>query len=360
MYQVIQTDDHYSVKSNSYNQVMLIYKTLALLLYFWGVTGTSTALKGSTVVHLFFGLLLMTLLYMKLPFYRFQVLKLVIILTTVKLCLSLASVIYVLSKDLEVTGGMHILIVLLPPLAVKAVLSQFRNLFKRILQGDFNRLTDHAIHFGVLINDFIVREKNNLSEDQSFLPNRESYYGALAAKGNIEFEKFGERKTISECETQIYLHVVSSLHLVLDQNPDAKVLALYKVHLYLTRGDNIPRVFEILRRLEMSNKLSNLAIKSSMVYINNLVQKMYEDDISAQSRLGLADYFKYYDMTNAIKASMLTETNRQIEFWEDVQKRDLDAKEMYDRAGEIDALFVKIRRECELNLNSFRKNFRSP
>ena len=347
MYQINHTKNSYAVKSNLYHQTLIIYKILALILYFWGISGNSNAFKGSTILYLIFGLILKTILSAKLPFYHFQTLKLVITLTTTMLCLSIISVIFVFASHSEVTGAMHILVLLLPSLGVKLMLSQYQNLFKRILRGEF-LLTDHAIHFGLLIEEFLQSEQNNLPEDLTFLPNRESFFGILAQK-NL---------TLSN-EQEIYLFLIDRLSLVKKQPP---VLSLYIAQIYLTKLENIPKVLEIMRKLETNYSSSkSFHIQSSIQYINYLLQKAYnEDDVGFASHLGLSHYFKYYDLANTIKSLMLTETKKQIELWEQVRLRNLDAKKLYDQSQNIDRLFVKIRKECEHNLNNFRKNFSSP
>ncbi|RZK12254.1 MAG: hypothetical protein EOO43_18780, partial [Flavobacterium sp.] len=277
---------------------------------------------------------------------------------------SIISVIYVFVDNLEVTGGMHILTVVMPSLLIKAVLSQFRRLFKRILNGEFMRLEDHAIHFGVLLEDFMTKEKHNALhslEDKSFLPNRESFYGILSGKENIQLEKLENKKTVHECEVQIFCYIVEKLHLVSIQMPHLpKVLALYKAQLYLTKVEsNIPRVLEILRKLE--NSSAGFPMKCSIEYLNTLLQKTYnQDGWDSENRSGLSHYFKYYDLTSNIKNLMLEETKKQIEFWEDIRSRNIDAKKIYDKTREIDSLFARIYKQCERNLNNFRKNFRSP
>ena len=357
MYHINQTENNYSVKTNIYHQMMLIYKILALLLCFWGVTETSTAIKGSTFFHVIMSFLMVLILYIKLPFYHFKVLKLAMMLTTVTLCLSLISVIYVFGQDSEVVGGMHILLVLLPPLGIKIVFSQFRNLFKRILQGEF-MVVDHAVHYGLLLEQFIASEKDNSIKSKIFFLNRESFYGILVGK-NIPLEKFTDRKIISECEYHLYHHIMEKLSIV----GNSKLLSLYTAQIYLTKADNIPKALEIIRKLETSSTSSTFPMQTSIEYLNDLLQRAYNlghNQGSEEGQLELSEYFKYYDLANDIKALMLLETKKQIEFWEDIQLRKTDAKKTYDRVEEIDRLFMRIRKECEHNLNNFRKNFRSP
>jgi len=217
---------------------------------------------------------------------------------------------------------------------------------------------DHAIHFGLLLEEFFIREKSNVPEDKAFFPYRESFYGILGMDNQIPLEKFSNKKSILECELPIYSHILEKLSAL---NSKSKLLALYIAQISLGKLKNIPKGLEILRKLESRSNSSSLPMKSSIQYINELLEKVYnEDGMGSEARLGLAHYFKYYDIANSVKTLMLTETNKQIEFWEEVKKRDLDVKKTYDKVEKIDALFMKIRKECETNLHNFRKNCTSP
>ncbi|RZK11863.1 MAG: hypothetical protein EOO43_19040, partial [Flavobacterium sp.] len=259
---------------------MLLYKVLGLLLYFWGVAGTSSALKGSTIFHLIMTCLLLSLVYMKLPFYQLKFLKLVVILTAGMLSISFLSLIDAYVENKQVSGSMQILIILLPPLVVKGVLLQFRRLFKRILQGECMNKANYILHFGVLIEDFLISEQNSLKRDETFLPDRETYYGVLSMKGNnsIEFEKLRSKKLTHECESQIYLLIADQIGLAMTQKmKNSKLLALYLAQIYVKKIDNIPKALEIMRRLENTNALSsvNLPMRSSIEYINASLKRAY-------------------------------------------------------------------------------------
>ncbi len=296
MYQVNHIeDDHYAVKTNIYHQVLLIYKIIALLLNFWGSTGASTASKGSTVFHLIMGSFLLLILFMKLPFYKFNVLRLTIILSSMILCLSGISLIYVLTaeRDSEASGGMHILVLLFPTLGIKLILSRFQSLFKRILQGEF-MVSEHAIHFGLLLEDFLLKEKIDAIKYGSFFPRREEYYGVLASLDDkIPLEKLTDRKLIYECELPISLHIIEKLGGLLNKAVNSNALALYLAQISLVKAGNIPKALEILRKLESSSDFSSsLQMKNSVKYLNDLLEKGYnEDESGSENRLHLSHYF---------------------------------------------------------------------
>lgn len=150
LYSITKTANYYDVKTNLYHQLTIVYKLLALVLYYLGLTGISVAIKINSFVHLFTAIILMSVLYIKIPFYWFKMLHLVIINTAIILCLSFLSIIDVMTHNWQVIGGMQILIIILPSFIAKIALAQFRALFLRILNGSSILFPEHSVHFALL------------------------------------------------------------------------------------------------------------------------------------------------------------------------------------------------------------------
>jgi len=357
LYSITKTANYYDVKTNLYHQITIIYKLVALILYYLCLAGISVAVKINSFLHLFTALLLMSVLYIKIPFYWFKMLHLVIINTAIILCLSFLSIIDVMTHNWQVIGGMQILIIILPSFFAKITLAQFRALFLRILNGSV-LFPEHSVHFALLIEEFIANIDYSSLKNKHLLPNVQKFYGILS-DNKIDLAQLKNKKTRSECEPEIYSFLIEKFGRALDRYPKSKILPVFIAQIYLLKLDNIPRALEMIRKIESFSLSSPL--KSTLEYIYALLEDTYaKEDLGSESRLGLSHYFKYYEITSDIRKEMLKETNQHIQFWEDIKKPEFDVKKAMIRAQSIDALFTKICRECDLNLNNFRKNFTSP
>jgi len=280
-------------------------------------------------------------------------LKFIITLTSIQLSLAFTAVIFVFTKDFQVSGAMHILVLVLPPMVIKIAFSEFRNLFLRILRSQF-LLPEHSIHYSLLLEQLLIDEKVSIIKDQTLFPSKESMIGTLADK-NIFVD---ENKTTIEI-LPLYQHIVEKLEQVHYENPKCWVLSLYLSQLHLEKLDNKARAMEMVRKLEDLNLF--LPTKSSIEYVFSMIEdKHMKESFSAEDAFGLSSYFKYYDLTNSIKHDMLEETKMHLRIWEDLHKNNLEVKRLVERAESIDFLFNKIQRQYKLNFNNFRKNFTSP
>ena len=118
LYQVLKNKDTYAVKNNLFNQIVLLYKGVIIILYFLIQNSTSRA-QVCAVMNIFFALLLLTTTYMKLPLYNIRVLKTSIAINGIILSFCFLAILQVLGVKKKVLDIVWALVI---PLVVKCTL----------------------------------------------------------------------------------------------------------------------------------------------------------------------------------------------------------------------------------------------
>jgi len=347
----------YGAKTNFYGQIMFINKLVGVILYMLSQNEVDTAIKGSSYLCLLFGLGLLYILYTKLPFYKFQVLKIAVIMTSLILSFSLIAIIQVHSKDEEVLGGLQIFVALLPLLGIKGIFSQFRNLFEKILKGKF-QFPGQGIHFALLLGEFVTGNKSFLKSNKSFLPSYHKFIGILANQG-IDLEMLADKRLKNDIEPSLSRFIIEKLKQFFEKNSKSQMLSIFLAQFYIVKLGNFPKALELMKKLE-NNSLS-LSMQKTMEYVYLELEEGYiRQQAESEGRMQISSYFQYSDFTRVIKSNIQKEITNQTEFWEDVQKGNLDLKKVADKVEEIHLLGRKVKKDCENNTESFSKNFSLP
>ena len=356
LYRVNKTKNCSDVKTNIYHQIIIVYKSIALFLAYKSQNGTEAVISTSSILHLLTAVVFFRILYTKLPFYNFQILKLNVIITSMMLCFSLTSVITAFTKNAEVLGGMQLIFSLLPLLGIKIGLSQFRLLFGKIIKGQC-KSPEHAIHYSLLMETFVSNNYNPAPEDKDFLPNFHIFYGILHENGfNLEY--FDNKRNEKEYQAQLCHHIIQELNIALLKYPNSQLLLVFMAEFYLEKLDNIPNVLELLKKLE--GFYLSPPMKSSLTYLQLQLENIYAQGIfRSEAKLQLSLYFKNYRIITYLKGCMISETKKHLEFWDNVQKGNLNVKATLDLAQEIDQLYDISQKTFNENLNNFSTGFTS-
>lgn len=167
-YQTAKTKDFYAVKTNLYHQAVLVHKMLVLGVLLLN-ENSDTAITVSSVFHVIFTMGLLYILYTRLPFYRFRILKITVMASAISFCLSVLSLLQACIKNNDFRESTQVILLLLPPLGVKLALSIFKSLFEKILQNK-NPSPAYAIHFSLLLKQLTKKENVSFFIRQGFFP----------------------------------------------------------------------------------------------------------------------------------------------------------------------------------------------
>jgi len=359
LYKIDLGKSPYGAKTNVYNQLIFINKLVGILVLFYNLNQNEPhpAIKGTSIVYSLFGLRLMSILYIHLPFYKFQVLKTAIIMTTLISIFAFLSIIQMFVTNTEVLGGLQILMAVLPLLAIKGVFSEFRKLFEKILKGRF-LFPGHSIHFALLIGEFVFGNKTSLASSKAFLPDYHKVIGSLSNKG-IDLEKLGNKKMKDEVEPFLSKYIIENLVASFDKHPKSQILSIFIAQFYLEKIGNYAKTLELLRKLE--NQSLSLPMQQTIQDIYLELETCYtKQEVQSGYRLQIYSYFKYSNLTLLLKSFILKEIKNQTKFWEDIQKESVDLKKVADNIEEIYIIAKKVKNHCESNLEQFGQNFSLP
>ena len=328
----------YAVKTNLYHGIVLLYKVLSLVLSDFDQSLTSVP-QVIASIHLLVSSALVQIVYTKLPFMNFKILKMITILSAVILSLSFNLFLQSLTSNNDFHDGLQVCIVILPILTVKVMLSITRNLFERIIKSN-SRNSSYAIHHALIILEIVQHNKETSSLDKDLFPNGYISNGVLS-KNKIEVKTSQEGPN-----PQLLNYIMEKLEQALNFNKKSKVLLLFMAQLYLERLDNALRAIELIKRLE-SFTLS-IPMRSSVADFYLKVQNMYgKHQTNPDNPLELSNHLQYSKRADLIKEYMLREVERHIDFWTKLNSGVVDIKEVVEDAEEIDKLSEIVNRGYE-------------
>jgi len=335
LYNITKNEGVDAVKNNHYHQIILIIKMQSLLMFF-ASQENNTVIQSVSVIQFVLILGLLWILMNKIPFYNFTLLKMTLAFTAVYLSFSFLSLLQVFSTNTKILGSVDFLVLILPVFVIKIALLGIITRFQRILRGEFVS-PEHALHYGILLEHFLLTKSNN-KIDNEFIPNDFIMNGILT----IEEDDF---------EKRVYKSIVSRLEYVLALNPKSELLLIYMLEIYMTKLLNIPKFLELFKRFE-GMKLS----RYNRGKIEQFYQKIDEIYDGEETRLELANHFKFSKFTKIIKKKIIVELQKHIEFWTDLEKQVLDVKQTVNRAIEVDAIHLALQRQFGRNYEDFRYN----
>ena len=357
--QTINETDPYASKTNVYHSIVLIYKILAIFAPIFN-SDLAIASKSGSLMHLLFSLSLVYVLYSKMPFYKFKVLKAVTIMTATFLSLSIALIVQVFAEDKQLGNSSQILLVLLPILMVKIFLSTFKILFDRILKTGLTS-AEHAIHFALLYQELTFERKESSVLDKSFFPDLEVMHGALSRQNINPLALIDKEDEANRADAifKLYAYILEKLQAYASSSQKPQVLLLYMARKYLKELDNLPKCIELIHRVETLRPfILNRAI---ILDLYTQIEKGYgRKHIEAGKSLGLYEYINYSEQTSSMKTKMIEEIEKHISFWTKIKSNNIDVKHTACEAEEIDTLSSKIQNLYHTNFKDCDHRFPVP
>jgi len=354
LYQVLKNKDSYAVKNNLFHQTTLLYKGLIILLYFLIQDNTSRG-QVCAIMNIVFVILLLMTDYMKFPFYNVKVLKASIAITGGILSFSVLALLQILGVDKVVLDIIWAAVI---PLFVKSSLIIFEIFSNRIIRGEFNS-PEKALYF------ISVLKGNKFGYVPNSLDDRNCSLGSIVSSGilvnqNFDFDKLKALDNWREYEERIYLHLVDRLTAILEKNSNSRVLLLTLANVCLKKLDNIPRTILLVKKLE-SLRLS-LPVKTSLDGFNKKLNAYHTKagDEEMNKHLNLLSHFEYKEKAMTLQKFMQVEVQKQIEFWDEMKKEQVDVKKIIDISCDIDNNAFQVQRIFESKFRGFTSHFLNP
>ena len=356
LYQTAKTKDFYAIKTNAYHQGVLLYKMIILILLLTNQK-TDAVVITSSFFHVLFNFGLLSVLYSRLPFYKFQILKIAVIMSTLSFCLSIASLFQACITNDEVRNSMQIVLLLLPILGIKIAMSIFKTLFERILKSEFHS-PNYAIHFSLLLKQLTYKINNSYISDLHFFPDMNNFSGILTHK-KINFTRLRDQSENKKEKLLLYECILEKLELCLKRYPDSQNLIIFLATFYLKKFGNVARPLELLRKLE--GQKSSIYMLSSIEHLNRLLKRIRRREReNDKNKLNLDIFFRYKGLAGLLRSKMKIEIQKHLEFWKDIQNNTVDVKTTVKKVEEIDNLFMRIEKQFKRDSPDFQANFQFP
>ena len=346
-----------AIKNNIYHKAAFLHKTISIFLYYL-IDSQNSRIAVTSSANILLSVVSLTILYMKLPFYNISLLKLCIVLSGIAVGFSLFSIPILVGLNQTM---LDLAWIVLTTLLVKGLLLGLAGLSDRILHGVY-RTPEEAIHYVSLL------KKSEFGYVSPSIYLNKYSLGVLVSNGVLLHQKANlsglhESKNLNdkrEYESVIYLHVLERLSLILEKNSNSMLLLLNMAYICSKKLKNIPRAMMYIKRLEsqslsvpMSNSLDDLNCGLKEIYtIENLA-----DEERNQSQIKLLEYFSCRDAANLLKEDIESETQKHVEFWEEIKKESADIKKTLDISCNIDFLSEKIQKKWQELNRTLTHNF---
>ena len=346
----------YAVKTNLYHKTILFNKTLLLLLDFFSDSlGSMPQITATT--HLLLSVALTQIIFAKLPFMNFRLLKVATILTAIILSLSLILFLQSLTSNVDFLNGLQVFLLIFPILMVKIALSAMKNLFERILKQT-PRSPDHIIHFALLIGEITKDDKEALTADMSFFPSASLLNGILA-KNRIDLVSLNEKKLNKGCSNELYTFAIDKLERALSFNPKSPILLLFMAQIYSEKLDNILRAVELIKKLETLTL--TIPMRCAITDFRSRIETMYGRHLTnLDKRLELTIHLQSAKVADLLKEDMMQEIEIHLIFWTRLKNETVDVKKAMEEAETIDRLSERVYNRYQRNYDTFEQNFVLP
>ena len=355
LYQTMKGKNFYAAKNNLYHQIILIYKTIAILLDFYD-NSKEVILEVNSVLHVLFAIALVYILFRTLPFYEFRVLKTTFILTAVIFSSSLVSVLHVFVRDTYFLNSLYFIALVLPVLVVKIVLSGFERLLSKILRGEFTT-PEYAIHYALLLKETVyightsVYIGNSIFSDTSLL--NTGVKAQIIGFANLNNQ---DAKPQADYKPILAQAILSKFEQIMQIHPKSSLVLLFKAELHLKKLGNNFKAIELINRIQSSTL--SFSTKASIECIRSQIgEKHVYSAFDSDIRLLVQDYFRHSEITNNIKSDMLKEIQKHIEFWNELKASKTEMKKVTMDAQIIDQLYLKIQASLRKHDRDLRFSF---
>ena len=355
-YQTTDSLSPFGVKTNRYHQVLLFYKGLILILDYINQDAIVTK-EINSIVHLLCSLSLLYILYIKLPFLKFKMLKAFIVITSVLVSMSIVLFIHAFTMDSTLLNGLQIVLLLLPVLTTKTLLSVFQALFERIIRFK-SRSAYHAIHYTLLLEEVTFDDGETCSNDKSLFPNNSLIYGILS-KFDIQLLNIVNTRRDRDSDINICSLAIERLEYALNSHPKSQPLLLFMAHVYIDKLKNILKAVELIKRLDTLNP--SISIRSSTEHFYSRLKDVFGREVStSSSQLEITSYFENINLLEVLKTNVLSEIQNHIDLWSELGANAVEAYKVIAKAKNIEKTSIKIKSHYNKNKEDFRLNFGLP
>ena len=341
VYQTTKGKDQYAAKTNKYHQVVLIYKTTALLFAFFN-SNQGPLLKADSILNVLFAATMLYILFKKLPFYEFRVLKTTMIMTAIIFAVSTVSIMQTFATDTSFLKSLCFFVLILPIFMVKIVLSGFEMLLNKILRGEFTS-PEHAVHYALLLKEAVYVDHTSLKATKKMFPNIPILNAAVKAEGigyaNLSLNQ--DTKLQTEYKLKLAQMIMTKFEQILQLHPESSLMLLFMANIHLKKLGNTFKAIELVKRIRTS-KLSLPTIASVKHFYSQIDERHTHTFFDSETRLRVQEYFSHNKIANDIKSYMLKEIEKHIELWKEVKSSRTDIKKVTMDAETIDLLHLKI------------------
>ena len=355
-YQHLKSKDFYACKTNRYHQALILYKLGALLVLLEN-ENLDYLLKANSIFLVVFNSGLLYILYTKLPFYKFSILRITTIMSASSLSLSILSVIQAFVTNSQIQNGIQMIIPIVPFIGAKVGLLMLKRLFEHILKIK-SLSPEYAVHFGLLLKELTVKYSSFLT-DKPFFPSIHAFTGILAHL-NINFTELQSVESNMFEKQKLYQYVIEKLEYCLRRNPSSHIVMIFLTQIYLKKFRNYVKTMDLLKILSKALKPS-IHQRIAIDGLNNMLRKIRKiERISENKMLDVDRIFQYKELTNLMRLKMLTETKLHLEFWNNLRIGNIDIKTTIDQNEEIEFLLTTINRQFHKEYTNFQTNFQLP
>ena len=348
LYNVNKTKNAYAIKNNLFNQTVLIQKTLAVIASFIYDNQEYQNTFGA-IVNPLLTLVLLYILFSKLPFYETLLMKIRVVLTGITMASAIILFISIFSVEeikLEISW------LLLTTLMAKMSLIAFEALSKSILNGSLGS-PERAIHYFLLMKDCNFGHVNPSVHRRKY-PFKAILVNGSFAKFHIDSSYIKKEKPTKEAEQEIYKLVMEKLNANLNKYQKSVPLLLFLAQISLKKLGNVSQAVFFVKKASALNL--SITLRNSVEEFDSILKKIYSKQyLNNEDNLNLVDYFTHRKLANSLKEDIQTEIQTHFEFWQELQKQKFDVKRVYDLARQIDALSKKIQLIFKHNLWGFSK-----
>ena len=354
LYQTTKGRDQYAAKTNQYHQAVLIYKTTALLFDFFS-GGQRSLLTANSALQVLFAVTMLYILFKKLPFYEFRVLKTTMIMTAIIFGVSIVSVLHVLVTDISFLRSLDFFLLILPIFMVKIVLSGFEMLLNKILRSEFTS-AEYAVHYALLLKEAAYIDQVSLKANNKLFPNIPILNTAAKARiiGYANLNQDIELQ--AEYKRMLAQVIMTKFEQILQIHPQSSLMLLLMANIHLKKFGNTFKAIELVKRIRAS-KFSLPTIASVKYFYSRIGERHTHTFFKSETRLQVKEYFNHNKIANNIKSDMLKEIDKHIEVWKEVKSSRTNMKKVVTDAEIIDLLYLKIQASYKKHYEELRLCF---
>ena len=335
-HQLTNIKNAYATTNNYFHQLVFSQKTISLLCHF--LTSSLAFRVIASVLNILIIMLILYILYNKLPFYRIELFKISLYIISGSFGLSIINFVKTcFSLEENILEPLTFVFV---PLFMKIVLLKFRLRSNKILEGRF-RTPEEAIHFCILL------KKYAFSTTHPSLYLQKIPKSCLVSNGILQFHKLdlgkvtqhNHKEKYEEC---VYNYMIQRLEEILPKNSEAHFLVLYVAKIYIKRFSNESKALRLISGLKQHSRLKETLKRFEYFIRMRTKQQGQSVDITLKSQLYVMEYFEYKKKFELAQEYIGREITHQIQFWQTMKKEKVPIQTLLQESEKINDLFHKI------------------